>query len=140
MPSYIPIDRVAERLNVTADRLGEFQRRGWIWIVEKEGSRCIPEHQECKVQFILHLQQVLKLSPQQISALLIIEGPPYSLNDYDVDRILAEARSSERDVTTGACVHEGADWFAKVQIWIAFKQRFYANGKAIQTEKANPRG
>lgn len=107
MPPYTPIDRVAERLSVTAEKLWEFQGFGWIWIVQKKGRNCIPEHHEGKAKFILHLQQVLKLNPQQISAVLLVEGPPYSLNDYDVDRILAEARS--KPDAKVACVHEGAD-------------------------------
>jgi hypothetical protein len=109
MPPYIPIDRVAERLSVTAEKLWEFQGFGWIWIVQKKGRHCIPEHHDdCRAKFILHLQQVLKLNPQQISCVLLVEGPPYSLNDYDVDRILAEARTSKADARV-ACVHEGAD-------------------------------
>ena len=108
MPPYIPVDRVAERLNVTAEKLWEFQGFGRIWIVENKGRQCISEHHECKAKFILHLQQVLNLNPQQISGVLLVEGPPFSLNDYDVDRILAEARTSKPDAKV-ACVHEGAD-------------------------------
>ena len=73
-----------------------------------KGRHCIPEHHECKAKFILHLQQVLNLNPQQISGVLLVEGLPFSLNDYDVDRILAEARTSKPDAKV-ACVHEGAD-------------------------------
>ena len=73
-----------------------------------KGRHCIPEHHECKAKFILHLQQVLNLNPQQISGVLLVEGPPFSLNDYDVDRILAEVRTSTPDAKV-ACVHEGAD-------------------------------
>ena len=47
MPPYIPVDRVAERLNVTAEKLWVFQGFGWIWIVENKGRHCIPEHHEC---------------------------------------------------------------------------------------------
>jgi hypothetical protein len=108
MPPYIPVDRVAERLNVTAEKLWEFQGFGWIWIVEKKGTPCVPEHHEYKAKFILHLQQVLKLNPIQISRVLLAEKPPYSLNDYDVDRILAEARASKSDEKV-ACAHEEAD-------------------------------
>ena len=73
-----------------------------------KGRHCIPEHHECKAKFILHLQQVLNLNPQQISGVLLVEGPPFSLNDYDVDRIRAEVRTSKPDAKV-ACVHEGAD-------------------------------
>jgi len=97
VPPYVSIDCVAERLNVTAEKLWELQRVGWIWIVEKNGTPCIPERHEYKAKFILHLQQVLKLSPQQISTVLLVEKPPYSLNDYDIDRILAEAQACKTD-------------------------------------------
>lgn len=88
MPAYSPVDRVAERLNVTPEQLWEMQRFGWISIVEKDGTPFIRGHQEYKAKFILHLQQTRKLTPEQISAVLVAEEPPYSLKD--VDRILAE--------------------------------------------------
>ena len=97
MSAYIPLDRVAERLNVSAEKLWELQGFGWISIIEKNGLLFIPEHHEYKAKFILHLQQVLKLSPQQISTVLLVEKPPYSLNDYDIDRILAEAQACKTD-------------------------------------------
>jgi hypothetical protein len=37
------------------------------------------------------MEQVLKLNPIQISRVLLAEKPPYPLNDYNIDRILAEA-------------------------------------------------
>ncbi len=91
MPAHIPIGRVAERLNVTAEKLWELQDFGWISIVEKNGMHFIRGHHEYKAKFILHLQEVLKLTPQQISTVLLAEEPPYSLKD--VGRILAETQA-----------------------------------------------
>ncbi len=93
MPTHIPIDRVAERLNVTAEKLWEFQSLGWISIVEKNGVHFIRGHHEYKAKFILHLQNGLKLTPQQISTVLLAEEPPYSCKD--IDRILAETQATE---------------------------------------------
>jgi hypothetical protein len=90
---HIPIDSVAERLNVTAEKLWELQGFGWISIVEKNGMHFIQAHHEYKAKFILHLQNVLKLSPQQITAVLLADEPPYSLQD--VSRILAETQATK---------------------------------------------
>ena len=95
MPVYSPVDRVAERLNVTAEQLWAFQGFGWISIVEKNGAPFIRGDQEYRAKFILRLRQVLKLSPQEISKVLFAEEPPYSLRD--VDQILAETRSGKGD-------------------------------------------
>ena len=91
VPPYIPVNRAAQTLMITGEKLWELQRYGWIWIVEKNGTPCVPEHHVRKAQFILHLRLVLKLNPIQISRVLLAEKPPYPLNDYDIDRILAEA-------------------------------------------------
>jgi hypothetical protein len=94
MPAHIPIDNVADRLNVTTEKLWEMQGFGWISIEEKNGTHFIRGHHEYKAKFILHLQNVLKLTPQQISAVLLADEPPYSLKD--VGRILAEAQAPKQ--------------------------------------------
>jgi hypothetical protein len=91
VPPYIPVTRAAETLMIPAEKLWELQRYGWISIVEKSGTPSVPEQQVYKAKFILHLRYVLKLNPIQISRVLLAEKPPYPLNDYDIDRILAEA-------------------------------------------------
>ena len=88
MPMYTPVDRAAARLSVTVDKLRELESFGWISVVERNGVLYIPGHHEYKAKFILHLQQVRNLNSQQISRVLFIEQPPYSLKD--IDRILAE--------------------------------------------------
>jgi|ERR1035437_3983392 hypothetical protein len=93
MPAHTPIDRAAKRLNVTAEKLWELQGFGWISIVEKNGMHFIPGHHEYKAKFILHLQNVLKLTPHQISTVLLADAPPYSLKD--VSRILAETKATK---------------------------------------------
>ena len=94
MPAHTPIDRVAERLNVTTEKLREFQGSGWISIVEKNGMHFIRGDHEYKAKFILHLEQVRKLTPQQISTVLLAAEPPYSLKD--VNRILAEDQPASK--------------------------------------------
>ena len=93
MPAHIPIDNAAGRLNVTVEKLWELQGFGWISIVEKNGMHFLQGHHEYKAKFILHLQNVLKLTPQQISAVLLADNPPYSLKD--VGRILAEVQATK---------------------------------------------
>lgn len=93
MPAHIPIDRVVERLNVTAEKLWELQGFGWISIVEKNCIHFIQGHHEYKAKFILHLQKVLKLTPEQISAVLLAQAPAYSFKN--VDRILAETETAK---------------------------------------------
>lgn len=89
-----PIDRVAKRLNVTTEKLWELQGSGWISIVEKNGMHFIRGHHEYKAKFILHLERVLTLTPQQISTVLLAGEPPYSLKD--VGRILADKQATSK--------------------------------------------
>ena len=86
---YTPVDRVAQKLNVTVEKLWILQAFGWISITEKNGTPFVGADHEYKAKFILHLQDVLKLTPQQISTVLLAQEPHYSLKD--VPRILAEA-------------------------------------------------
>lgn len=104
MPQYTPVDNVTRRLNVTEAKLRELESFGWISITEKNGVLWVPGRHEYKAKFILHLQRVLKLNPQQISKVLLAEEPPYSLKD--VDRILAE-RPDGNDANEES-VHEGS--------------------------------
>jgi hypothetical protein len=106
MSAYIPLDRVAERLNVSAEKLWEMQGFGWISIVEKNGRVFIPEHLEYKAKFILRLQQVLRFTPSEISEVLLAGDPSYSLSD--ASRILAESRTEEGNAEVWH-FHEGAD-------------------------------
>jgi DNA-binding transcriptional MerR regulator len=87
MPVYTPIQRVAQKLNVTVEKLRILQAFGWISIAEKNGTQFVRADQEYKAKFILHLQDVLNLTPQQISTVLLAQEPNYSLKD--VPRILA---------------------------------------------------
>jgi DNA-binding transcriptional MerR regulator len=89
MQVYTPIDRVAQKLNVTVEKLRILQAFGWISVAEKNGT-----HYEYKAKFILHLQDILKLTPQQISTVLLAQEPHYSLKD--VPRILAETPPNKR--------------------------------------------
>jgi hypothetical protein len=88
MPVYTPVDRAAQKLNVTVEKLRILEAFGWISITEKNGIPFLRADLEYKAKFILHLQDVLKLNPQQISTVLFAQEPHYSLKD--VPRILAE--------------------------------------------------
>jgi hypothetical protein len=92
MPTDTHIDRVAERLNVSEEKLWDFQLLGWISILEKNGMQFIRRQHEYKAKFILHLQNVLNLTAGQISIVLYAEEPPYSSSD--IDQILADNQAS----------------------------------------------
>jgi len=93
MQVYTPVDRVAQKLNVTVEKLRILEAFGWISITEKNGTPFVREDYEYKAKFILHLQDVLKLTPQQISTVLVAQEPHYSLKD--VPRILAETHATK---------------------------------------------
>ena len=103
MPMYTPVDRAAERLSITVDKLRELESFGWISVVERNGVLYVPGHHEYKAKFILHLQRVRKLNSQQISRVLLAEEPPYSLDD--IDRILAEEPDGQPSIQE-ELVHE----------------------------------
>jgi hypothetical protein len=92
MQVYTPIDRVAQKLNVTVEKLWILQAFGWV--AEKNGTHFVREDHEDKAKFILHLQDVLKLTPQQISTVLLAQEPHYSLKD--VPRVLAGTPPSKQ--------------------------------------------
>ena len=106
LPAYTPVARVAEKLNVTLERLWQFEALGWILIVERDGTLFIPAHQEYKAVLILRLQRLLTLNPGEISEILRAEKPPYSLRD--VDRILAKRQAADPDAKAES-FHEAAD-------------------------------
>ena len=87
MQVYTPVDRAAQKLNVTVEKLRILQAFGWISIVEKNGTHFVRADHEYKARFIFHLQDVLRLTPQQISTVLLAQEPHYSLKD--VPRVLA---------------------------------------------------
>jgi hypothetical protein len=89
MQVYTPVDRAAHKLNVTVEKLWILQAFGWISIAEKNGT----QFDEYKAKFILHLQDVLKLTPQQISTVLLAQEPHYSLKD--VPRVLAGTANTQ---------------------------------------------
>jgi len=69
MPAHIPSDRVANRLKMTAEKLGKFPGLKWISIVPSSGAA------------------------QQISTVPVVEEPPYS--SKDVGRIFADNQAAE---------------------------------------------
>lgn len=94
MPTYTSVDRAAQKLNVTLEKLRIMQAFGWISITEKNGAEFVRADHEYKAKFILHLQDVLKLTPEQISTVLAAQEPNYSIQD--VPRILAGAHANRQ--------------------------------------------
>ena len=87
MPFFIRIDDAANTLSVTRPLLEEFEQRGWITFLEKDGITYLRGHQQYRAKFILHLRNRLALSPDQISKVLEHQNAPYSLSA--VKQILA---------------------------------------------------
>jgi hypothetical protein len=94
---YTPVDQVAKRLRVTAEKLLELASCGWISIVEKNGKLCIAQNHQYKAKFILRLQHFLKLSPCEISDVLSYRN---------VARLLEEIGKPNTEIEP---FHEGAD-------------------------------
>jgi hypothetical protein len=93
MQDYTPVDRVAQKLNVTVEKIRIMEAFGWISIIERNGTPFVREDHQYKAKFILHLQDVLKLTPEQISTVLVAQEPHYSLQD--IPRILAETHTTK---------------------------------------------
>jgi DNA-binding transcriptional MerR regulator len=80
MPNYRPLAIAAENLRTTEQTLLEFNRSGWIDVAVKDGQMFLSAHDIYRARFILHLQRKLGLTSEQISAVLLHEKPPYSLD------------------------------------------------------------
>lgn len=87
MPDYHPIAVVASRIATTKEELLDLERQGWISTTNDEGGAALVSgRQEYKARFILHLRHRLHLTNDEITRILDVENPPYSLKD--VSRIL----------------------------------------------------
>ncbi len=88
MPGYQQIAWAATGLMTDVTTLMEFDSRGWIQTVAKNGSTFIAADQRYRAKFILHLREKKRLSDEQIDLVLAHQRPPYSSSD--VERILQE--------------------------------------------------
>ncbi len=88
MPDFQQLSWAATGLQTEVATLQDFDRRGWIKTVGKNGSTFIAADQRYRARFILHLRNVKHLSDQQIDLVLSVQRPPYST--AEVDRVLRE--------------------------------------------------
>jgi len=88
MPGYQPISVIAASLPTEEDTLLDFQRKGWIETVEKNGRVFLATDQRYRAKYILYLRTTKHLSDGQIQLVLSIQRPPYSA--AQVDEILEQ--------------------------------------------------
>ena len=88
MPGFQQLSWVATGLQTEVATLQDFDRRGWIKTVEKNGSVFIASDQRYRAKYILHLRNKKHLTDQQIELVLSVQRPPYST--AEVDKILRE--------------------------------------------------
>jgi len=88
MPGYQSISWAASWLQTDVETLTEFERKGWIKTVEKNGLVFLAGDQRYRAKFILHLRTKMGLSDEQIDLVLAEQRPPYSA--ADAERILRE--------------------------------------------------
>jgi len=93
MPGFQQLSWAATGLQTEVATLQDFDRRGWIKTVEKNGSTFIAADQRYRARFILHLREKKQLSNQQIELVLSVQRPPYST--AEADRILREHASTD---------------------------------------------
>lgn len=86
--TYLPVSTAAKNVGADEQTLLEFQRAGWISVVEKDGCSFVNAREEYRCRFILHLRRKLKLSNKEIEIVLAHERSPYSLDQ--VPTILAQ--------------------------------------------------
>jgi hypothetical protein len=88
MPGFQQLSWAATGLQTEIATLQDFDRKGWIKTVEKNGSVFIAADQRYRAKYILHLRNKKHLSDQQIELVLSVQRPPYST--AEVDKILRE--------------------------------------------------
>jgi len=84
-----PLSTAARTLQTDEKTLLDFAQKSWIQPIEKHGMIFLDGQQRYKARYILHLRIRRKLSDEQITLVLSVQGPPYSLDE--VDEILAAA-------------------------------------------------
>ena len=88
MPGHQQISLAATSLLVNVETLLDFDRKGWIKTVEKNGMVYLTGDQRYRAKYILHLRNQRHLSDDQIELVLSVQRPPYSA--AQVDEILRE--------------------------------------------------
>ena len=75
---------IASRIETTEAELIQLETQGWISTVGKNGMVFMLGKHEYKARFILHLRRQWSLSDADISRVLDVQRPPYSLKDVPV--------------------------------------------------------
>jgi len=73
-------------LGTREEVLVEFRNKGWLNVVERNGSTFLAARDQYKAKYILHLRQERRLNDEEIGIVLAHQDPPYS--SKDVDKIL----------------------------------------------------
>ena len=88
MPGFQQVSWAATGLLTDEETLLGFAKKGWITIVEKNGSSFIAADQRYRARYILHLRQKKHLTDKQIELVLSVQRPPYSA--AQVEQLLRE--------------------------------------------------
>ena len=83
MPGYQEVSVAAAGLNISVETLSDFDRKGWIKTVEKNGRVYLTADQRYRAKYILHLRDRKHLSDEQIELVLSVQRPPYSIAQVD---------------------------------------------------------
>ena len=83
MPGYRPITAIAASLLTDEQTLLDFRHKGWIQMVERNGTVFVSADQRYRAKYILYLLHKKHLSDYQIQLVLSIQRPPYSAAEVD---------------------------------------------------------
>ena len=98
MPGYREVSWVAAGLLTDVATLLDFDRKGWIKTVERNGTVFLAADQKYRARYILYLRRKRCLSDEQIELVLSVQQPPYSA--AAVDLILQEQARTPRAAET----------------------------------------
>ena len=73
----------AAGLRISVETLVDFDRKGWIKTVEKNGRVYLTADQRYRAKYILHLRDKKHLGDEQIELVLSVQRPPYSAAQVD---------------------------------------------------------
>jgi len=73
----------AAGLHINVESLSDFDRKGWIKTVEKNGRVYLTGDQRYRAKYILHLREKKHLADEQIELVLSVQRPPYSMAQVD---------------------------------------------------------
>ena len=95
MPGHQEVSIAAAGLHIGVETLVDFDRKGWIKTVEKNGMVYLTADQRYRAKYILHLRDKKHLGDEQIELVLSVQRPPYSA--AQVDEILRKHTPAPRE-------------------------------------------